>query len=686
MPELLRVGIDVGGTFTDLVAVSESGRSHSCKVFSTPDDPSRGVLEGLTRLVAELDPTGETVPAEIVHGSTVATNAVLERTGARTALVTTEGFRDLLAIGRQDRPGLFDFDSSRPSPVVPAELSFEVRERVDGSGSVLVPLAEASIRSLVARLTELGVESVAVCLLFSFARPQHEQRIGELLSAAGLSVSLSAEVLPEFREYERASTTAINAYVSPILDRYLSRLKRGIEGTPLRIMMSNGGSAGVDTARREAVRSILSGPAAGVVGALQVARNAGIERVIGFDMGGTSTDVTLLDGGIPTTSEGAVAGFPIRIPIVDIHTVGSGGGSIARVDAGGALRVGPESAGAEPGPVCYGRGGVHPTVTDANVVLGRLPADRFLGGDLPLDEAAAWAALGRLGRAAGFAAQGRRDRDTARAAALGVVRVANARMERALRAITVERGHDPRDFSLVSFGGAGGLHACDLARSLGIRSVLVTPVASVLSAQGMLVADVVKDYVRTTMLPGDTPYAELEAAARELAERGREDVEREGSGVREIEVRPELDLRYEGQAFEIPVPLAPDFISRFHAEHERRYGHCEPGAPLEIVNLRLKAVGRVQAPPLPSAAGPATEPAPAALERKRTVVDGEAAAVGSVRVKNVPVYGLADLRSGHALGGPAIVSASDTTIWIGAADSAAVDRQGNLLIEVGAAS
>jgi N-methylhydantoinase A len=685
MPESLRVGIDVGGTFTDLVAAGESGAIHRCKVFSTPADPSRGVLEGLARLLREVDPAGNAVPGEIVHGSTVATNAVLERTGARTALVTTEGFRDLLAIGRQNRPDLFDFDSRRPPPVVPPELSFEAKERVDSSGEVLVPLDEAAIVAVADRLRRLGVESVAVCLLFSFVRPEHEQRIGEMLAEAGLHVSLSSEVLPEFREYERASTTAINAYVSPILDRYLLRLEEGIGATPLRVMMSNGGSAGVRTARREAVRSILSGPAAGAVGALRVARAAGTERVIGFDMGGTSTDVTLLDGGIPATSEGSVAGLPIRIPIVDIHTVGSGGGSIARVDAGGALRVGPESAGAEPGPACYGRGGIQATVTDANVVLGRLPPDRFLGGDYALDEASAWTALGRLGADVGFAADGRQQADVARAAALGVVRVANARMERALRAITVERGHDPRDFSLVSFGGAGGLHACDLARSLGIREVIVTPSASVLSAYGMLAADIVKDYVRTTMVPGDTSFSDLRAAARELEERGRDEVEREGLPAQGIDVLPELDLRYAGQAFEIAVPLAPDFISRFHAEHERLYGHSDPSAPVEIVNLRLRAVGRVEAPPL-RAAGPSDGVVPRALELREVVVGDEAERALALDTREVPVLGHGYLGAGNRFAGPAVVAAEDTTVWIGSPDEATVDSFGNLVIEVGSAS
>jgi N-methylhydantoinase A len=684
--EPLRIGIDVGGTFTDLAAIDRGGEIRRRKVFSTPDDPSRAVLEGLDLFLDDLG-AESSIPAEIVHGSTVATNAVLERKAARTAFIATAGFRDLLAIGRQDRPDLFDFQSRRPPPLVPEELSFELVERVAHDGEVLQPLDEASITPLVERLRGLEVESVAVCLLFSFVRPEHERRVGEALREAGLHVSLSSEVLPEFREYERASTTAMNAYVAPILDRYLSRLERKLPAEKLRVMLSNGGSAGVEVARREAVRSILSGPAAGVVGALHVARQAGTDRVIGFDMGGTSTDVALLDGGIPATSEGAVAGLPVRVPIVDIHTVGSGGGSIARVDAGGALRVGPESAGAEPGPVCYGRGGRQPTVTDANLVLGRLPPDRFLGGTYRLDAEVAHDALARLGEAAGLGASSRDREEIARHAALGVVRVANARMERALRAISVERGHDPRDFSLVSFGGAGGLHACDLARTLGIAKVLVPPSASVLSAFGMLTADVVKDYVHTIMQRGDTPFEELRAAARELEVRGREEVGAEGVPSDRIEVRPGLDLRYEGQAFEIAVPLAEDFLARFHAEHDRLYGHSDLDAAVEIVNIRLRASGRVEVPELRPLADRVEETAPQDMERRPVVVgltpgqpDRDPAGLD---VRETPVFEHESLRPGHRLAGPAVVVTKDTTVWLGAAEMAAVDEYGNLLVEVG---
>lgn len=682
----LRVGIDVGGTFTDLAAVDASGVLRRCKVFSTPEDPSWGVLKGLESLLQDLGVESGTALPEIVHGSTVATNAVLERKGARTAFVATSGFRDLLTIGRQDRPDLFDFASHRPAPLVPDELCFELVERVTKDGEVLAHLAEESILGLAEALREAEAESVAVCLLFSFARPDHERRVGGMLREAGLNVSLSSEVLPEFREYERASTTVVNAYVAPILDRYLAGLERGLGAGSLRIMLSNGGSADVAVARREAVRSILSGPAAGVVGAMHVARSAGTDRVIGFDMGGTSTDVALLDGEIPTTSEGTVGGLPVRVPIVDIHTVGAGGGSIARLDSGGALRVGPESAGAEPGPVCYGRGGREPTVTDANVVLGRLPPEHFLGGSYRLDAQGSRGVLAALGKKAGLGLDGADDLEVARRAAFGVVTVANARMERALRTISVERGHDPADFALVSFGGAGGLHACDLARALGIRRVLVPPAASVLSAYGMLVADVVKDYVRTIMRGGDVAFEELEATARKMEAQGREDVARQGVDRDRIELVRGVDVRYEGQAFEITVPLEPGFLERFHHKHERLYGHSNPGAPVRIVNLRLRATGRLPMRRLRPLAERAEEgvPRPAGM---RPVVLGLGAGVSDpLDVRPAALFDHAELQPGHRLEGPAVVVSSDTTVWLGPRETGHVDGHRNLLVDVGGRS
>ncbi|MFQ5890471.1 MAG: hydantoinase/oxoprolinase family protein, partial [Gemmatimonadota bacterium] len=557
----MRVAVDIGGTFTDFVLFDErTGELRTFKRFSTPGDPAEAVLHGLSELSG-----GE--PPSVVHGSTVATNALLERRGARTALVVTEGFRDLLTIGRQNRASIYDLAARRPRPLIQADLCFEVTERVTHEGRALIPLEAGELPRLVEKLRACGAESVAVSLLFSFLLPDHERAVAETLRAGGFAVSASSEILPEFREYERTSTTAVNAYLSPVVDRYVGRLESSLRARDLRIMQSNGGSTRAVTARSQAVRSLLSGPAGGVVGALHVARLGGHERVISFDMGGTSTDVSLADGGVRLTSEGEIDGIPIRVPIIDIHTVGAGGGSIARVDAAGALRVGPRSAGAEPGPICYGRGGTLPTITDANLVLGRLAADRFLGGEFRLDAEAARAALEKLGREAGVAA--RDGLDLARVAALGVIRVANAGMERALRRVSVERGHDPADFVLVSFGGAGGLHACELARALGAATVMVPRGASTLSAFGMLVAHVVRDYVQTVMLPGETPHGRLVDLVAPLAELGAREIAREGVPAEEIAVYRELDVRYVGQSYELTVPLCEGYADTFHGEHQR---------------------------------------------------------------------------------------------------------------------
>ncbi len=695
----MRIGIDIGGTFTDFVVFEPGvGTLATFKVLSTPGDPAAAVLEGLSRVRSSKDAFGSEADSElgsetdseleldpravsgsgtlrIVHGSTVATNAVLERRGAPTALVTTRGFRDVLRIGRQARPALYDLRVRRAEPLVPPERCFEVDERVDRRGEVILPLDDEEVDRLVRVLRETGAESVAVSLLFSFARPEHEERVAERLRREGFFVSASSHVLPEFREYERASTTVLDAYVTPVLDRYLGRLEQELGGAELRIMLSNGGSARAAEARRQGVRSVLSGPAGGVVGAVRVARAAGLEKVITFDMGGTSTDVSLADGEPRLTAEGELAGVPVRVPIVDLHTVGSGGGSVAYVDTGGALRVGPRSAGADPGPTCYGRGGEEPTVTDANLVLGRLPADRFLGGAMTLDMGAARAALERLAVEAGIEGgpDAGDDLNSAERAALGVIRVAEAHMERALRVISVERGHDPADFALVSFGGAGGLHATRLARALGIGRVLVPPEASTLSALGMLLAPVARDYVLTVMLPGDTSHQKLEERLRPLRERGRSDLRAEGVGEEEAQLRAELDVRYAGQSWELSVPLTADYLERFHAVHEEAYGHADRGAAVEVVNLRLRAWGALPVPRLPEGERGPPHPSAALLDRRPVVV-------GGCRCE-VPFYLAERLQPGHRVDGPAVVVRSDTTVLLEPGDRAEVDRGFRLLID-----
>ncbi|MEE9275390.1 MAG: hydantoinase/oxoprolinase family protein, partial [bacterium] len=452
----VRVGVDTGGTFTDFILV-ERGRVRVHKVLSTPDNPARAILRGLADLFGENGERG--APAlDLTHGSTVATNALLTRRGAKTALVTTAGFEDVIEIGRQNRKELYDLAYRRPPALVPRRLRFGVRERLDERGEVIEPLDEEDLASLAERLRAAGAESVAICFLHSYANPAHEKRVERALRGAGFFVSASSRVLPEYREYERMSTTCVNAYVGPLMIRYLGDLERKLGAGVLRVMQSIGGTISGGMASREAVRTILSGPAGGVVGAFEVSRRAGFDRVITLDMGGTSTDVSLLQGEIGFTSETEVAGCPIRVPVIDIHTVGAGGGSIARRDPGGALEVGPESAGADPGPMCYGKGR-EVTVTDANLYLGRLDPARFLGGRMRLHPEAVESGIAKLAASLGLEPV---------QAAEGVLRVADQHMARAIRLITLERGHDPREFALASFGGAGAMHACSLARILNI--------------------------------------------------------------------------------------------------------------------------------------------------------------------------------------------------------------------------
>ncbi|MBT3267832.1 hydantoinase/oxoprolinase family protein [Candidatus Poribacteria bacterium] len=664
----MRIGVDIGGTFTDFVLFDEhSEEITTFKLLSTPDNPAHAVLEGLARV-------SEGGGATIVHGSTVATNALLERKGARTAFVTTRGFRDLLTIARQTRTDIYDFFCDRPEPLVPPDLCFELTERVTRDGVALASPDASDFADLTGALREARTESVALCFLFSFLRPEHEATVSRALRDAGFLVSASAEILPEFREYERASTTAVNAYVAPILNRYLGHLEDALKGRDFRIMQSNGGSIRSDEARTQAVRTILSGPAGGVVGAVHVGQAAGFDRVVGFDMGGTSTDVSLSLGEPQVTTESEIGGLPIRIPVIDIHTVGSGGGSIAYVDAGGALRVGPESAGSDPGPVCYRRGGSRPTVTDANVVLGRLAPERFLGGEMALDVARATKALDELGRQAGLTPAG--SLTVAQTAALGVVAVVNAHMERAVRVISVERGHDPTDFVFLSFGGAGGLHACDLARGLGMDRVLAPYGASTLSAFGMLVADVVKDYVRTVMLPGDTAADDLAEMFAPLVERGAAETVAEGVSETQVTVHRELDMRYRGQSYELTVPFAADYAAAFHRAHEERYGHGDAGTPVEIVNLRVRAVGSTPTPALRVEDVEGDDPSVARRERREVVLAGG--------VVEADFYDGEALRPGSRIVGPAVIMQRDTTILLGDGDRACVDARRNVLVEVSA--
>ncbi len=662
------LGVDIGGTFTDFVLIDARGQTRIHKRLTTPDDPSRALLAGVAELGLSLD-------AAVVHGSTIATNALLERKGARTALITTRGFADVLQIGRQTRPALYDLHPRKPEPLVPARWRFEVTERVASDGSVLTPLVLDELDPIVAQLESDQIESVAICLLFSFLHPAHEQAIRDEIQNSSrtlrpsLFVSLSSEVLPEFREYERASTTVINAYVAPLMGRYLARLETGLGGRKLRIMQSNGGVISAATAAAQAARTALSGPAGGAVGAFHVAQLSGYTQVITFDMGGTSTDVALCDGRVPTTSEGEIGGLPLRLPMIDIHTVGAGGGSLAQVDKGGALTVGPRSAGADPGPVCYGRGGTVPTTTDANLALGRLDADHFLGGGMTLDAHGAQAALHTLSEAMGA--------ESPEAAAWGVIRVANATMERAIRRISVERGRDPRRFALLAFGGAGPLHACELAAALNIPTVLVPPTPGVLSALGMLVADLVKDYSQTVMLRAQgLGWAELQTHLKPLWERGRAELIAEGVGPGAVSLSSALDMRYVGQSHELSVPVAvgDDFVGAFHQAHGQRFGHQHPAEPVEIVNVRVAARGALTKPDFPTQTPAAPNPSAARVGVK-AIYFGPAEAV------ETSLYQRELLRAGHVIGGPAIIFQLDATTVIPPGWRGRVDARGMLVIQ-----
>jgi N-methylhydantoinase A len=660
----IQIGVDTGGTFTDLVMLRH-GEVYTFKTPSTPDDYARGILIGLQALLAQI-PITEDASFEFVHASTVATNALLERKGARTALVTTQGFRDVLEIGRQQRPHLYDLYPTRPEPLVARALRHEVAERVDAQGHVLERLRTPDIDRLCATLQKQNVQSVAVCLLFSFLAPDHEQRIGAALREAGFDVSLSSEILPEFREYERTSTTVINAYVAPVMKRYLQRLAghvRDMGAVGMRIVQSNGGSLSDAAAAACPVHTLLSGPAAGLTGAQSMARIAlkGFklppDALITFDMGGTSTDVALIAGEPGVTTESTLAGFPVHVPMVDLHTVGAGGGSIASLDGGGALHVGPASAGADPGPACYGRG-TEPTVTDANLVAGRLPVDHFLGGRMKLHPERAHAAVQSLAA---------RMNVDLMAAAEAILRIVNANMVRAVRVISIERGHDPRRFTLVSFGGAGGLHACQVAEALHMTRVLVPRHPGVLSAWGALAADVVKDYATTLMRSPDAALAhELSQCLQGFAQQARDDLHREGIATADLELRPALDLRYEGQSHELTVPhrgTLEQTVAAFHELHAQRYGHASPKAPVQLVTVRLRAMGRGSAPQLkPRAAAAATRAAPR---------DDQ----------GCPCLERDDMPMHRPIKGPCLILEAHATTHLPKGWSARADAFGNLLLE-----
>jgi N-methylhydantoinase A len=651
--QLMIAGVDIGGTFTDLV-LSADGRLTIHKLLSTPDDPSRAMLAGLATLTA-----GRAgALARVAHGSTVATNAILERKGARIAFIATAGFRDLLFIGRQNRPPsqLYALHPQLPPPLVARELCFDLPERLDYSGAVLRPLDLGALDAIIDAIAASDAEAVAVCLLYSFVNPAHELAVLARVRERGFDwpVALSSEVLPEFREYERASATALEAYVRPVMSRYVGALERALP-VPLRVMKSDGGVMAARRVQTQAIHTALSGPAAGVIGAYHLARLAGFERVITLDMGGTSTDVALCPGELARRPQSEIDGLPLRIRLLDIETVGAGGGSIARRDDGGALRVGPDSAGANPGPMLYGRGGHEVTVSDANAVLGRILPEHFLGGAMPLDLDAARAGIARLAEALGL---------TPKAAAAGVIEVADANIERAVRRVSVERGHDPREFTLVAFGGAGGLHACAVAERLGVRQIMIPRYPGVLCAFGLLVADVTVEYSRSVLgLIDDDTTARLDALLAEMLAAARLELAGEGVASVDMSFSPLVDMRYQGQAFELTLPYGRGIgrgagrllTAAFHAAHERTYGHALKNRPVEAVNLRLLAVGMTDKPALHREA--VTE-----IDLVGTTFDRES------------------LLPGAAFEGEAVVYQLDATTYIPAGWSARVDGYRNLIL------
>jgi len=678
----MRIAVDIGGTFTDLVAVDDQGRLFQSKSLTTPEDLSRGIEDCVQK--AGIPLASATL---FIHGSTIAINAVLERKGALTGLLTTQGFRDVYEIGRGNRPEGYNLFFKRPVPLVSRDLRLEVEERLLSSGEILRPLSETSARAAIARLKARGVESVAVCLLHSFANPAHEVRLGELLKEEfpQAYVTLSHEILREFREYERTSTAVLNAYVGPIVSRYLTSLERLLETSGFRrtflIMQSNGGAMAVGTAKKVPVSMMESGPVAGVIGAAAIGKAVNGRRIISFDMGGTTAKASLIKDFHPevTTSYyigGYVSGHPMMLPVVDIVEVGAGGGSIAWIDEAGGLKVGPQSTGAVPGPACYARGGTEPTVTDANLILGRIDPEYFLGGGIRLHREKAQKAIQeRVAKPLGLSLP---------EAALGILTIANFNMSLAVRAVSVERGYDPRDCVLVASGGGGPLHAVAIARELSVPRIVIPPMPAHFSAMGMLLADLKHDYVQTCLreLPETSPQ-DLAESFGPLEREAAETLRQEGAERAEVLLLRFLDMRYRGQEYTISVPISEDLKtladwkpirSRFDTLHQERYGHSAPEEPVVLVNIRLTALGRSENPVSLTAA----------VQEKNRGKRGERAVIfgGELRAVPCPIFLRSGLRPGDRLPGPAVVEEVGSTILIYPEDTAHVNELGHLIIEV----
>ena len=708
-PEI-RIAIDTGGTFTDCVWM-EGGVLKTLKVFSTPDDPSRAIAEALRKIGGATRRNLAGAALTLLHGTTVGTNALLQRKGARVALITTSGFEDVIEIGRQTRPRLYDFFFDRVAPLVRRELRFGVKERTDAEGRVLEGPTKAELAQVREAVRRADPDAIAISLLFSFANPENEAAVAAAVAELGKPLSVSHRILPEFREYERTSTVVVNAYLQPLMQTYMERLaqranqqegehtresgdgsgaarKRGeprIFAPRIFVMQSSGGITALESAAREPVRTVLSGPAGGLVGAAAMAGRSGLPKILSFDMGGTSTDVAAVQGEVRAGGQSEVAGLPVGVPMLEIHTVGAGGGSLARFDAGGSLRVGPESAGADPGPICYSRG-TEPTVTDANLLMGRLRPDRFLGGEFALD-------VERARRITSEWLKKQGSHLSLEQFSAGVVRVVNANMERALRVVSIERGYDPRDFALVAFGGAGGLHACELAEALGIPTVMIAARPGALSAFGILVSDVVKDYSRTLLwrlaehlsksAPA-VPQAKLEKEFRKLEGVARKEFRAERwRGA--LQYERSLDLRYRGQGYELNVPAGDNdkenVTARFHEEHQRRYGYHHAGREIELVTLRLRARLRT-AQPQPQFQ---SKVAQQQTERKpsfRVAPVERAPVFFHDKTVTTPVFERGDLVRGRLMRGPAVITEYSATTVIPPGKNYWVDASENLMIKI----
>lgn len=671
----VRVGVDVGGTFTDFTVFGAEGGQRHFKLPSTPGDPSAAILAGIDLLLKQgINPSDIEY---LGHGTTVATNTVIQRCGGVTGLITTAGFRDVLDVGRQTRPDLYDFFISKPAPLVRRAMRMEVRERMTADGQVLLPLVEEDVLNAAEKLREHGVEAIAVCLLHSYGYPEHERRVKALLEPLfpGTPICLSSDILPEFREYERLSTTVMNAYLTPRVSGYFDRFLRGCQERSLAAVPytihSNGGLMPPETAKRYPVRTCLSGPAAGVVGASIVAKAAGIPNVVTYDVGGTSTDVSLIAGGLPAfTSDGIVADYPVRCPMVDVHVIGAGGGSIARVDEGDALKVGPSSAGADPGPAAYGLGGTQPTLTDANVVLGRFDPDAVFGGHIVMNVEAARLAIEPLAD---------RLSKTVEETALGIVRIAIANMARAVRKVSVERGHSLDDFALMAFGGAGPLYAPTLMDEVEVRRCLIPQAPGTMCATGVLLADLTQDYISSTLVRADEKgWAVAADHSRRLASEAEAWLEAEDVAPESRSYLRVIDARYVGQNHEIHVDeqagSLEEFVAAFHAAHRSKYGYDLPDRPVEIVNCRLRALGALGA----------------TLDRPEAVVGDVGSAVLRTRPvyidatlgwQETPIYQRSLMPNGCSIEGPAIITEDTSTIFLLPRQTARIDQFRNIIIE-----